>query len=104
MEFPSLLGMEPPRLLGYPIEAVIAEKYEAMISLGMMNSRFKDFYDIVFLSGIYEIEGAKLQQSLFNVLRQRGTNLNRTIYTQTSHITNTVHMRPAKGFRGNKKA
>lgn len=24
--------------------------------------------------------------------------------TQTSHITNTVHMRPAKGFRGNKKA
>ena len=81
MEFPSLLGMEPPRLLGYPIEAVIAEKYEAMISLEMMNSRFKDFYDIVFLSGIYEIEGAKLQQSLFNVLRQRGTNLSRTIYT-----------------------
>lgn len=81
MEFPSLLGMEPPRLLGYPIEAVIAEKYEAMISLGMMNSRFKDFYDIVFLSGIYEIKGAKLQQSLFNVLRQRGTNLSRTIYT-----------------------
>ena len=26
------------------------------------------------------------------------------ILTQTSHSTNTVHMRPAKGFRGNKKA
>ena len=26
------------------------------------------------------------------------------LHSQTSHITNTVHMRPAKGFRGNKKA
>lgn len=80
VEFPSLLGMEPPRLLGYPIEAVIAEKYEAMISLGSMNSRYKDFYDIVFLSSIYEIEGARLYQSLRKVLQRRGTRLSLNIY------------------------
>lgn len=39
-------------------------------------------------------------------LRQRIKELEQEneFLTQTSHITNTVHMRPAKGFRGNKKA
>ena len=45
-----------------------------------MNSRYKDFYDIVFLSSVYEIDGPKLQQSLQNVLKQRGTRLQHNIY------------------------
>ncbi len=33
-------------LKGYPPESVISEKFEAMIKLGLLNSRMKDFYDI----------------------------------------------------------
>jgi len=46
--FPSLLGQEVARLSAYPKETVIAEKLEAMVSLGEANSRMKDFYDTIF--------------------------------------------------------
>lgn len=39
---PSLLGLPQPRLWVYPRESVIAEKCEAMVDLGMANSRMKD--------------------------------------------------------------
>jgi len=42
--------MTSPRILRYPWESVIAEKFEAMIRLGEINSRMKDFYDIWLLS------------------------------------------------------
>ena len=41
--YPTLLGHSPPRILAYPREAVVAEKVEAMLSLGVTNSRMKDF-------------------------------------------------------------
>ena len=50
MEFPVLLDMEAPRVYAYSVESVIAEKLEAIVSNGMMNSRYKDFYDIFVLS------------------------------------------------------
>ena len=66
-------------MLGYPIETVIAEKYEAMIALGVRNSRYKDFYDIRCLSQMYELEGYILQQALANTFRRRGTVFSRGI-------------------------
>lgn len=45
-EFPVLLPLEAPRVRTYPPEALIAEKLEAMVVLGIANSRMKDFYDI----------------------------------------------------------
>ena len=67
-------------MMGYPIETVIAEKYEAMIALGVRNSRYKDFYDIRCLSQMYELEGYVLQQALVNTFRRRGTVFSRGIY------------------------
>lgn len=46
MTYPSLLDMQPPVILACPPEAVISEKFQAMIFLGEVNSRMKDFYDI----------------------------------------------------------
>ena len=50
VDYPSLLGMPRPQLKGYPRETVIAEKFQAMVDLGMLNSRMKDFYDIWLLA------------------------------------------------------
>ena len=46
IDFPSILNMSSPRLRAYSYETVIAEKVEAMVSLGYANSRMKDFYDV----------------------------------------------------------
>jgi nucleotidyltransferase AbiEii toxin of type IV toxin-antitoxin system len=42
--FPTILDFPAPKLLTYPKESVVAEKFEAMVSLGVANSRMKDFY------------------------------------------------------------
>jgi predicted nucleotidyltransferase component of viral defense system len=47
---PVMLEMESPRLKAYPPEVVIAEKLQAMVHLGIANSRMKDFFDIWILS------------------------------------------------------
>lgn len=45
--YPTLLDDQPPpRLRVYPRAAVAAEKLEAIVSLGMANSRMKDYFDL----------------------------------------------------------
>lgn len=43
MNYPTLLDDEPPHLYAYSKESIIAEKFEAIVSIGSVNSRFKDF-------------------------------------------------------------
>ncbi len=62
--FPTLLGFPAPRLRAYPIYTVVAEKLEAMVSLGEANSRMKDFFDIWFLSHRFEFDGKLLAQAI----------------------------------------
>lgn len=50
MDFPVILDMESPRVNAYSLETSIAEKMEAIIHNGYLNSRYKDFYDIYVLS------------------------------------------------------
>lgn len=46
IKYPVILDMPVPSIKGYPIESVVSEKFEAMIKLGSINSRMKDFCDI----------------------------------------------------------
>jgi predicted nucleotidyltransferase component of viral defense system len=48
--FPALLDFPAPHVSTYPKETVVAEKLEAMVQLGLANSRMKDFYDVRMLS------------------------------------------------------
>ncbi|WP_051036649.1 nucleotidyl transferase AbiEii/AbiGii toxin family protein [Calothrix sp. PCC 6303] len=54
---PSILDLPAPRLQIYPRETVVAEKFQAMVALGISNSRLKDFYDIWFLCQSFEFQG-----------------------------------------------
>jgi len=47
---PTMINSPAPRLLCYSRESAIAEKFETMVKLGVLNSRMKDFYDIWLLS------------------------------------------------------
>lgn len=74
-ELPTLLDFPAPRLLCYTRESAIAEKFEAMITLGEMNSRMKDFYDIWPLSRQFDFEGEILAEAIMQTLAKRGTDL-----------------------------
>lgn len=61
---PTLLDLPPPKLLSYTQESAIAEKFEAMVKLGVINSRMKDFYDIWMLSRQFNFNGAQLAEAI----------------------------------------
>ena len=75
VELPTVLDFPPPRLLGYSKESVIAEKFEAMLQLGELNSRMKDFYDIWLLSRLFDFDGARLAEAIRRTLERRKTPL-----------------------------
>ena len=64
MEFPVLLDMEEPNIYAYSIPSVISEKFEAIVSLGNANSRYKDFYDIYILANQYDLDGKELKEAI----------------------------------------
>lgn len=63
-ELPTILGNRAPRLLCYSRESVIAEKLEAMVRHGELNSRMKDFYDLWQLSKQYDFDGETLAEAV----------------------------------------
>ena len=75
IEYPTLLSDEPIDLLGYPVEAVIAEKVETMISRGDANTRERDYADVLALSKVHSVEARKLRQALEQTAAHRGTQL-----------------------------
>lgn len=75
VEIESILDAPKPRLRIYPRETVVAEKFQAMVSLGISNSRIKDFYDIWFLAKNFEFKGDSLRQALKNTFDRRKTEI-----------------------------
>ena len=75
LEFPALLDFPAPRLRAYPRETVVAEKLEAMVKLGLANSRMKDFYDLAILARLFPFDGAQLASAIRATFERRGTAL-----------------------------
>jgi hypothetical protein len=62
-------------ILAYPPEAVIAEKFQAMVALGIANSRMKDFFDMWTFATTRHFDAARLSQSIRRTFEQRRTDL-----------------------------
>ncbi|WP_151736781.1 nucleotidyl transferase AbiEii/AbiGii toxin family protein ['Paenibacillus yunnanensis' Narsing Rao et al. 2020] len=73
IDYPVLLDMEAPQVQAYSKESVISEKFEAMITLSVMNSRMKDFYDIYMLLSTNDFDGRVLYEAVFETFQRRGT-------------------------------
>jgi len=73
IEFPTLLDFPAPKLNGYTMESTISEKFHAMVKLGILNSRMKDFYDIWLLSRSFEFHGVRLSDAIVNTFKVRQT-------------------------------
>lgn len=76
IDYPVLLdGFEAPSVKIYPIYTIIAEKYEAIVSLGLLNSRVKDYFDLWALFRTFEPDGEILRSAVTRTFRRRGTPL-----------------------------
>ncbi|GAU79034.1 nucleotidyl transferase AbiEii/AbiGii toxin family protein [Fusibacter sp. 3D3] len=75
MGFPTLLDMEFPKIYAYSVSSVVAEKFEAIVSLGYANSRFKDFYDVYLLINKFNFDGNELSKAIEQTFGHRKTPL-----------------------------
>lgn len=73
-ELPTLIrGVPAPFLRTYPQVSSIAEKFEAMVKLGTVNTRMKDFYDVWALSEAFAFDGSVLLEAVARCFDRRGT-------------------------------
>lgn len=72
-DYPVILELPAPRLIGYSRESTIAEKLEAMVKLGILNSRMKDFFDIWLLCRHFDFDGEVLGEAVSRTFSTRGT-------------------------------
>jgi len=71
--YPVVLDAPAPRIRAYPREAAIAEKLHAMVSLGLENSRVKDFYDVYLLSSRFAFTGDRIAAAITATFTRRKT-------------------------------
>ncbi len=75
VRFPVMLDSPAPMLNAYPRQTVVAEKFQAMVALGIANSRMKDFFDLWILSHAFAFDGATLSRAIQATFRRRKTAL-----------------------------
>lgn len=73
IEYPTLLGGPALHLRAYPAETVVAEKFEALVNLGLANTRMKDFYDLWLISRTFSFTGAGLWEAVKRTFERRRT-------------------------------
>jgi hypothetical protein len=75
IDYPVILELPKPNLNGYPQETVISEKFEAMIKLGALNSRMKDYYDLWLMIRQLEFKGTHLVEAIKKTFKHRKTDI-----------------------------
>ncbi len=84
IQYPSILDFPNPRLRGYSKESTVAEKFEAAVRFGDLNSRMKDFFDIWFLSRHFDFDGPTLRTAIMETFSRRSTELSPEVAPLTS--------------------
>lgn len=76
VEYPNILpDLKQTRMKGYPKEAVVAEKFHAMVRHAELNSRMKDYYDLWLISETFEFDLQSLQKAIETTFNKRDTEL-----------------------------
>ena len=104
MEFPVLLDMEVPEIYAYSIYSVIAEKFEAFVSLGFANGRYKDFYDIYVLADRYDLNGMELKKAIIETFTHLGTEVDDIVAFEDGFTDDGIRQGRWRAFIKKKKA
>ena len=84
IDYPTLLDLPAPKIRAYPPETVVAEKLQALVDLGMQNSRMKDFYDLWSIARQFSFEGPTMVAAVLATFERRATTLPKTVPTGLS--------------------
>lgn len=82
--FPTLLGTPAPVLPAYSRESVVSEKYHALVDLGIVNTRMKDFFDLYVLSDGFAFQGPILAEAIRATFQRRRSALPHEVRTGLS--------------------
>ncbi len=104
MDFPVLLDMDIPKVYAYSINSVVAEKFEAFVSLGLANSRYKDFYDIYVLADRYNFDGIELMNAIKETFNHRGTSFDDIVAFEDGFADDETRLMRWNSFVKKKKA
>lgn len=75
VDYPTLLGDPAPRVLAYPRESAVAEKFQVMLHRAELNSRLRDYYDIWLLSRSFQFDGELLASAIQKTCERRATDI-----------------------------
>ena len=75
MNYPSMLGQESPAIQTYPPALVVAEKFQAMVALGLINGRMKDYFDIWAIAQSIAITDSDLDNAIRATFERRRTEI-----------------------------
>ena len=73
VDYGSLLDLPTAKIRAYSPESIMAEKFQAIVNLGLINSRIKDFYDLYTLPRSLSIDNDALRNSVKATFAQRET-------------------------------
>lgn len=104
MEFPVVLGETRPIIYAYSLDSCVAEKFEAIVSLGYDNSRFKDFYDLFVLAHSFDFDGEELKRAIKETFHNRGTDLKDIVAFKDEYSNDSLKMTRWNAFIKKKKA
>jgi predicted nucleotidyltransferase component of viral defense system len=75
IEYPSLLDLPSARIRAYSPANVIAEKFQAVVALGLINGRMKDFYDLREILKSQRIPESVLVEAIVSTFQRRETEI-----------------------------
>ena len=101
LSYPVFLDLPAPKLTGYPVETVLAEKLHTMAEKGLNNSRVKDFYDVWILFRWRQFDPSIMMEAIKNTFRQRGSDqaLGEVIQIILAYGTDEEKQRYWKSYR-----
>ena len=73
LDYPTLLDLPAPNVRAYPPATVIAEKFQAMVALGVLNGRMKDYYDLWAIPRALDIAADDLDAAITATFERRRT-------------------------------
>ena len=88
----QLEGYDMPMIMTYSLESTIAEKFDAILQRFELTGRMKDFYDIYYLSQMFDFYGVQLQLAIEETLRNRGTEYDKDSFKRVLALANDDDM------------
>lgn len=104
LDYPVILNDESPRIYAYSIYSSVAEKTEAIITLGYENSRYKDFYDLFVLAKTHDFLRYDLTEALKATFENRHTSLGKVAAFEEDFPNDVVRQSRWNSFVRKKKA